>query len=122
MEKILLFNVSDSDKIKRMVSPMHIQVTEIPAANCDDTLEALTRLKPNNVKIASAADYPFAGSLMLFCNVADKKMDKILFKLRQENISIMFKAVLTKINSGWTPRKLYLELTKEHIAFDSFSH
>lgn len=61
----------------------------------------------------------FKDSLLIFCDVPEKKFDKILFKLRQSKISVDYKAILTPTNSKWTVKRLMLELGREHAAFIS---
>ena len=117
MEKILLFNVDDTTKakLKKYFSQMHIRLIEVETSSYNETLDTLV-----NKKTAKAE--PFSGtapaeSLMLFCDVADKKMDKLLFNIKKDNLSISYKAVLTPVNSRWTVLRLFLELEKEHIAY-----
>ena len=61
----------------------------------------------------------FKDSLLIFCDVPEKKFDKILFKLRQSKISVDYKAILTPTNSKWTVKRLMLELEREHASFIS---
>ena len=117
MEKILLFNVDDNTKakLKKYCSQMHIRLIEVETSRYNETLDTLV-----NNKTAKAE--PFSGtvpaeSLMLFCDVANKKMDKLLFNIKKDNLSISYKAVLTPVNSRWTVLRLFLELEKERIAY-----
>lgn len=117
MEKILLFNVDDTTKakLKKYFSQMHIRLIEVETSSYNETLDTLV-----NKKTAKAE--PFSGtapaeSLMLFCDVADKKMDKLLFNIKKDNLSISYKSVLTPVNSRWTVLRLFLELEKERIAY-----
>ena len=98
---------------------MHLQVTSADARQYNDTLKNIA-----DGKTDITSSNPFTGkipdeSLMLFCGISDKKLDKILFKLRNnKDIQVTYKAVLTPSNSGWTARKLFLELAKEQAAYD----
>ena len=118
MEKILLFNTNDTEKIKKIVLPMHIKVININPADYKKTVGELVKLNADK----TSTDTPFTGnipdeSLMLFCSIPDKKMDKILFNLRKNNIQITYKAVLTPYNSSWTILRLFLEMEREHNAY-----
>lgn len=119
MEKVILFNVPCKEEIKKLFTPMHLQVTSADARQYNDTLKNIA-----DGKTDITSSNPFTGkipdeSLMLFCGISDKKLDKILFKLRNnKDIQVTYKAVLTPSNSGWTARKLFLELAKEQAAYD----
>lgn len=120
MEKILLFNINtdDMEKIKRIVLPMHIKVINIKPADYKETIGTLIKLDKNK----TSTDHPFTGdipdeSLMLFCNIPDKKMDKILLNIKKNNIQITYKAILTPYNANWTVLRLFLEMEREHIAY-----
>lgn len=117
MTKLLLINIDDTDNIRRLVSPMNIQVETVSNALFDETLGNLASSKQTKTVAPSSTDTSFfKDSLIVFCNVPDKKIDKILFKLRQSKISVDYKAALTPTNSKWTVKKLMVELEREHIA------
>ncbi len=118
MEKILLFHSNDFDKIKQITSRMRIPVVAVEPIFYNETLKTLSSKQLNIFQPSE----PFHGtapaeSIMLFCGIAEKKMDKILFELRKSGISIDYKAILTPTNSNWRVLRLYLELEREHIAF-----
>lgn len=117
MEKILLFNVDDNTKakLKKYCSQMHIQLIEVETSRYNETLDTLVNKK--TAKAESFSGTVPAESLMLFCDVANKKMDKLLFNIKKDNLSISYKAVLTPVNSRWTVLRLFLELEKERIAY-----
>ncbi len=119
MEKVILFNVSCKEEIKKLLTPMHLQVTSADARQYNDTLKNIADGKTDIIN-----SNPFTGkipdeSLILFCGISDKKLDKILFKLRNnKDIQVTYKAVLTPSNSGWTVKQLFLELAKEQAAYN----
>ena len=119
MERLLLFNSPDTDKIKKIAAPMKIKVLTADPARYNETLRELAS---TDKKEKPSTDNVFIGkvpaeSLLLFCEVADKKIDKILFQLRKNNINIDFKAILTPTNSSWNVLKLYLEMEREKIQY-----
>ncbi len=119
MERLLLFNSPDTDKIKKIAAPMKIKVLTADPARYNETLRELAS---TDKKEKPSTDNVFTGkvpaeSLLLFCEVADKKIDKILSQLRKNNINIDFKAVLTPTNSYWNVLKLYLEMEREKIQY-----
>lgn len=120
MPKLLLINIADTNNIHRLVSPMNVQVETVPPANFDKTLGTLALSKQKETPAPTGADASaFKESLIVFCDVSEKKFDKILFKLRQSKISVDYKAILTPTNSKWTVKRLMLELEREHAAFIS---
>lgn len=117
MEKVILFNVSCKEEIKKLLAPMHLQVTEADVLQYNDTLRNIVNGKTGILK-----QEPFTGkipgdSLILFCGISSKKLDKILFKLRNSNINVTYKAILTPSNSGWTVRQLLFELAREQASY-----
>lgn len=121
MAKLLLINIDDSKSIRRLVSPMNVYVETVPNAFFDETLEKLasSNLSKHEITTTSVMTQNldlFKESLIIFCDVPDKKFDKILFKLRQSKISVDYKAVLTTTNSKWSVKRLLLELEREHNA------
>lgn len=117
MEKVILFNVSGKEEIKNLLAPMHLQIIKADVLQYNDTLKNIADGKTDILK-----SNPFTGkapddSLILFCGISSKKLDKILFKLRSNNINVTYKAILTPSNSNWTVRQLLLELAKEQAAY-----
>ena len=119
MEKVILFNVSCKEQIKNLLVPMHIQIIEANNTQYNDTLKNIADGKTDIIK-----SNPFTGkvpdeSIILFCGMSDKKLDKILFKMRNsKDINVNYKAILTPSNSEWTVFHLFLELAKEQAAYN----
>ena len=112
MEKILTYNLKDTAKIKRAADAMHIRVEEIAPCGLRQSVGSLAEGK----KAALVA--PFEGtvpteSLLVFCNISGKHMDRLLFTFRQMQITVDYKAVLTPTNQNWTVLMLLVELGRE---------
>ena len=112
MEKILIYQVKEKEELKRLSAPMKIRLEEIAAADLRQSVGNLADGKKNVLTAPFTGDAP-KESLMIFCDVSEKHMDKILFTLRQKNIGIDYKAVLTPTNKAWTVLALLLELGRE---------
>lgn len=110
MEKIIACNCSS--QIKRIVQPMHIIWQEAEKKDAGQTLDALVRKRREEIPEGAQTAMP-PESLLLFCDVSQKHLDKILFALRQKKISIDYKAVLTDTNRRWTLARLYMEMERE---------
>ena len=64
-----------------------------------------------NAQAKSSAD-----SLILVCNLKEKRLDKMLFELRHAEVKVMYKAILTPSNQNWTVPMLMQELRRERFA------
>lgn len=119
MEKLFLFGVDDctSKKINQIAVKLKIRCTLIPPTQYNQTLEAIVSGKSSPLSAPPAGPLP-TESLLLMCDFSDKRMDRLLFSLRQASISIDFKAMLTPTNKKWTVLQLLLELHREKAAYD----
>lgn len=125
MEKLVLIHVTDSEyrKIQNIASRMRITVDRIPdeivVANyklgelvngtykkATDTIDGTKRKQENTVEY----------SLILLCNLKEKRLDKMLFELRHGEVKVMYKAILTPSNQNWTVPMLMQELRRERFA------
>ena len=141
MEKLVLIHVDDIEyhKIQNIASRMKITVDRIPEEimtvnyklgelvngtykKATDMIAADDRKQENvtghssetgavNVQTKSRAD-----SLILLCNLKDKRLDKMLFELRHGEVKVMYKAILTPSNQNWTVPMLMQELRRERFA------
>lgn len=67
------------------------------------------RLIPRNTD-----NHIFTDEMVVFCNFDDTLLNSILQQLRNLNIRIPLKAVLTPTNSLWNSIELHKELSKEY--------
>lgn len=118
MEKMLIFQLTETDKntVKILSSNMKIKVLEIQSSDYRQALGDLAENKKSSLVSAYEGTAP-EGSLMVFCNVTEKHMDKILFELRRKQSSITYKASLTPTNAKWNVLRMYMEMEKERKAF-----
>lgn len=116
MEKILIYQVKEKEAVKQLLAPMKIRLEEIEAVDLRQSIGDLAEGKKNVLAAPFTGNAP-EESLMVFCGVNEKHFDKILFALRQKQITIDYKAVLTPTNQKWSVLMLFLELTKEKNSF-----
>ena len=121
MEKILLFNLTkEKEKLVRALSDnMRIKVITVSADKYTSMLEDIAEQKT----IFGMA--PYAGaippeSLLLFCNVTEKHLNRLLFSLKQKGTAISYKAVLTETNKKWNPIQLFAEMAREKAKYVSY--
>ncbi len=116
MEKILLFQVSDSDKkiIEKISGNMRIKVENIPKELYSYKVGELAEGKVcGTTKSDDSLNKPLEGSLLVFADVSDKHMDKLLFEIRRQKLSIKHKAVLTPTNKMWNVYQLFFQMELE---------
>lgn len=141
MEKLVLIHVTDSEyrKIQNIASRMKITVDRIPdeimTTNCKlgelvngaykkaaDTADATDQTRKNAAEHSSDAvaagvqTKSRADSLILLCNLKEKRLDKMLFELRHGDVKVDYKAILTPSNQNWTVKVLMQELRRERFA------
>lgn len=117
MEKILLFQVETkaAEEIKKLASPLGIKVLSVSAELYGESLGKIAENRAR-AQAGSKNSIILPQSLMLFCGVTEKHLDKMLALLKREQIAVDYKAVLTPTNQNWTIQKLYLEMIKERAA------
>ena len=117
MEKLLVFGVTDIEysKIKQIASRMKLRCEHFSSSCYSCTLEQLLSLNEANVAAASTAMH--SESLLVMCDLSDKRVDKLLFELRRSDVALDYKAILTPTNRKWTVSQLLLEMRREKAAY-----
>ena len=117
-EKILLYNVKEPQDIIKVASNMRIASGFI---NESDSYKTLAELAAEVKGIPSdGAGYHSQEdkeSLVIFCDVTDKHMDRLLFEMRQKNTGVTFKAVLTDANKKWNISQMLVEMRRERFEY-----
>lgn len=116
MEKILLFQVEDIAAIRAIAAPLHIKVEPVGVSYYKESLGSLYRGVETPVEIYDG-EVP-AGSLMVFCGVRDKALDKVLAAMKKKQISVTYKAVMTQTNARWNILRIYFEMERERQAYN----
>lgn len=116
MEKILLFQIDPAaaKQIARLASAMKIKAISVSGEWYNQKLGWIADHQVSRESEKDAGNLP--GSLLVFCGLTERHLDKMLLKLRQEKIAVDFKAVLTPTNREWTVQRLYLEMVRERKA------
>ena len=119
MEKLLLYNVKNPQDIIKTASNMRIVCGFINESDADKTLAELAS-GVRGISLSDAAEFHSPDnkeSLVIFCDVTDKHMDKLLFEIRQKNLDVTFKAVLTDTNKKWNIRQMLVEMRRERFEY-----
>ena len=118
MEKIVIYNVEHAENIIKCASNMKVKSIVID----DDMLSATLKDILVNVKDYKAGDTLYARSLnkpgiVIFCDVTDKHMDKLLFEMRTGSSKVDYKAVKTSTNSQWTIARILAQMERESMEY-----
>jgi hypothetical protein len=117
MEKIVIYNVKHVKDIIKCAANMRIK-SIVSDDMLSDTLGDI---------LVSASDYKAGDELpekseakpgiVIFCDVTDKHIDKLLFEMRTGNSEVDYKAVKTKTNSQWTITRILAQMEKESMEY-----
>ena len=117
-EKILLYNVKEPQDIIKAASNMRIASGFISESDSDKTLaELAAEVKGMPSDVAEYHSQENKESLVIFCDVTDKHMDRLLFDMRQKNTGVTFKAVLTDSNRKWNISQMLVEMRRERFEY-----
>ena len=119
MEKLICFQIENTREIERLASNMKIRVVHATAAMYDETLDSIVSGKVANNSPTSipAADIKLpSDSILVFCDLSEKHLNRMLFELKSRKVPIDLKAILTPTNRRWTLRQLHNELERERAS------
>lgn len=117
-EKILLYNVKEPQDIIKAASNMRIASGFINESDSYKTLaELAAEVKDIPSDVAGYHSQEDKESLVIFCDVTDKHMDRLLFEMRQKNTGVTFKAVLTDANKKWNISQMLVEMRRERFEY-----
>ena len=117
-EKILLYNVKEPQDIIKVASNMRISSGFINESDSYKTLaELAAEVKGIPSDVAGYHSQEDKESLVIFCDVTDKHMDRLLFEMRQKNTGVTFKAVLTDANKKWNISQMLVEMRRERFEY-----
>ena len=117
-EKILLYNVKEPQYIIKAASNMRIVSGFINESDSYKTLaELAAEVKGIPSDVAGYHSQEDKESLVIFCDVTDKHMDRLLFEMRQKNTGVTFKAVLTDANKKWNISQMLVEMRRESFEY-----
>lgn len=114
-----LFNFSDekAEAVRSIFTSCCIEVITPVLDNGNEKIGYLLNV-PGYVKSRAASDScTEKAELILFADLTEKTLDKALSLLRENNIKVRFKAVLTKYNRDFTYNGLMEHLLAEEKNF-----
>ena len=129
MEKLICYQIENTREIERLASNMKLRIVYADASLYDETLDAIASGKvQSTATVATGANEiartdnlnlsPDSGdSILIFCDLSEKHLNRMLFELKSRKVQIDFKAILTPTNRKWTLRQLHAELEREKANF-----
>jgi hypothetical protein len=106
--------------LRRLADNMRINVVEVVETQYDRTIGDIAEQKASfvqNVKSGVTADGA-SRSLLVFANVTDKHVDKLLFEMKSRKITVDYKAVMTDTNRQWSVKRTMFEMERERQEFE----
>ena len=121
MEKLICFQIENTREIERLASNMKIRVVHATADMYNEMLDNIVNGKISSVNNTSSASISPAvtdnklpsDSILIFCDLSEKHLNRMLFELKSRKVQIDLKAILTPTNRRWTLRQLHDELERE---------
>ncbi len=119
MEKILCFQAHALDI--QVIKHLHMRYTIVPESDYIKTLaqlvgfqvtEKVTVKSNSTLPLQDQRSLPQAG-ILVFCNVKNSHMDRLLKMLHSAGRQETYKAVLTPTNANWNVYRLANELEQE---------
>lgn len=129
MEKLICYQIENTREIERLASNMKLRIVYADASLYDETLDAIASGKvQSTATVATGANEiartdnlnlsPDSGdSILIFCDLSEKHLNRMLFELKSRKVQIDLKAVLTPTNQKWTLRQLHAEAEREKANF-----
>ena len=117
--------IENTREIERLASNMKIRVITADAAMYNEMLDNIVNGKISSVNSTSSASISPAvtdnklpsDSILIFCDLSEKHLNRMLFELKSRKVQIDLKAILTPTNRRWTLRQLHDELKRERASF-----
>ena len=125
MEKLICFQIENTREIERLASNMKIRVIKADAAMYNEMLDNIVNGKISSVNGSFSASTSTlvtenklpSDSILIFCDLSEKHLNRMLFELKSRKVQIDLKAILTPTNRKWTLRQLHDELERERASF-----
>ena len=129
MEKLICFQIENTRENERLDSNMKLRIVYADSSLYDETLDAIASGKVQSTATVATGSNEIArtdnlnlspdsgDSILIFCDLSEKHLNRMLFELTSRKVQIDLKAVLTPTNQKWTLRQLHAELEREKANF-----
>ena len=116
---ILTYNLGAKQfQMELLCANFHVIIRNVRTEEQSFTINSL--LETNTAKPQSKSNVAvFSNEMIVFCYFSDTLLEQFLQQMRNLNIRIPLKAILTPTNRMWSSIELYKELAKEHKALNT---
>lgn len=116
-ETILSYNIGEkAEKLEETANSLNMKHVPIPADKAGETvgfLAGYSGFSSNGTEISAE------GECIIFSGITSKRLDALLKAMRDRELDIPLKAVVTQHNQNKSVEWLLSELAKEHKAINS---
>lgn len=114
MEKILAFQVQESEmqKLEAIAGRLKVRLIEVEKEAYRQVLEDLLEQKRNPL-VQKYEGKLVTESMIVMDGFSDKRLDVLLKALREAQVQLDYKAVVTPVNRKWNAMQLYFEMEQE---------
>lgn len=120
---VLCYNLKGTKKGKKLAMVLgysgfkicHVEKSEynIPIGTLAGTIEICDKEEEGR-KFSDSEETDFSDEMLILNPASEAMLDRALFLMRKEKVTVSLKAVLTPENQKWTSVRLYEEIRKEH--------
>ena len=118
MPKALLFNITGDKRKKLQFLLMQYGIAAVEAGTQDWNRPLGRILGKTGHYPASALEAPFFDEMLVLHDLTSQQFHGLLNGMQTLQATVVYKAVTTEHNLGWTPSRLYRELVAEHEAMN----
>ncbi len=119
-EKVLLYNFTDKsylENVCKVFASLHIKTVILKETDFCQKIGYLLNLTGfTETQNTIEDDFDFNYEVLIFYNIKNKRLDDVLSKLKNADIIIPYKAVVTPLNRFWSLKRLCFNMQKEHSA------
>lgn len=113
MKQVLLFNLESNNELKSILNKLNIKSIDVSKNSQNQKIGYLLNKKgysiSNNIKPS------FNNTMIVFDGFNDNELNITLKLLKESNIKIELKSIVTKYNINWDSIELKDELMKEYL-------
>ena len=119
MVKVLLFNITDTKRMKILFLLMQHGITAVEVAEKDFSRSLGSLLGLSGHAAAPEAAAPFVDEMLVLHDLSAEQFHGLLNGMQALQAPVTYKAVTTEHNLSWTPIRLCRELAAEHAAMQN---
>lgn len=119
-EKVLCFAIAEEVKpgLSKALQELSIEEVQIPSDALDQSVGYLAGFPGFEERKGGVGTAPASQSVICMCGISHARMNLLLRSLKEQEINIPLKAIVTPTNQTWSFAKLIAELAREHKALE----